>query len=414
MPLNLYRRHSRSAGKCAAGLPPDFRNYETDELRRGWKKCHCPIYADGILAGQFRRKNTKQTAWSDARHVATNWETLGRWDRLLVPPPPPVPVPAEEPQGVTVERAVSAFIQEHTASSAPNTVKKYRLIMRQLTKYAEIKGYRLIEQFRPIDIREFRQSWGVSPLTASKHLGILKAFFEYALVNEWIDKNPARLVRTPRGQSGERSQRNRERVPFSDDELKRMFHACHVAYAKQAAYRYEWTGEDLEDFIAVSIYTGLRISDVSTFHIDRLKPSGECHIRTTKNGNKVFTWVPEWLQQRIRARAQKYGPLIFGEHTTTDLNVVTDLWRRKLKRLWALCGPWKDAPMPHRFRHTFARILLERSGVTVRDVAELLGDTEDMIRRHYASWVPERQERLTAVLKEAFREKPMPKVVALR
>ncbi len=70
--------------------------------------------------------------------------------------------------------------------------------------------------------------------------------------------------------------------------------------------------------------------------------------------------------------------------------------------------------MPHRFRHTFARILLERSGVTVRDVAELLGDTEDMIRRHYASWVPERQERLTAVLKEAFREKPMPKVVALR
>ena len=67
--------------------------------------------------------------------------------------------------------------------------------------------------------------------------------------------------------------------------------------------------------------------------------------------------------------------------------------------------------MPHRFRHTFARILLQRPNVTVRDVAELLGDTEDMVRRHYAAWVTERQERLTNVLKEAFSEKPTPKFV---
>jgi integrase len=55
------------------------------------------------------------------------------------------------------------------------------------------------------------------------------------------------------------------------------------------------------------------------------------------------------------------------------MNVITDLWRRKLVKLWKLCVPWKDKPTPHRFRHTFARILLERPGVTVRDVAELLG-----------------------------------------
>jgi hypothetical protein len=49
--------------------------------------------------------------------------------------------------------------------------------------------------------------------------------------------------------------------------------------------------------------------------------------------------------------------------------------------------------------------------VTVRDVAELLGDTEDMVRKHYAAWVPERQERLTAVLKSAFSVTPKPNVV---
>ena len=62
MPLNLYRRQFRTPGECLGGYEPDFRNYESDELRRGWKKSRCPIYADGTLGGKFKRKNTKQTA----------------------------------------------------------------------------------------------------------------------------------------------------------------------------------------------------------------------------------------------------------------------------------------------------------------------------------------------------------------
>ena len=46
--------------------------------------------------------------------------------------------------------------------------------------------------------------------------------------------------------------------------------------------------------------------------------------------------------------------------------------------------------------------------MTVRDVAELLGNTEDMVRRRYSAWIPERQARLTKVLQEAFADKPRP------
>ncbi len=52
-------------------------------------------------------------------------------------------------------------------------------------------------------------------------------------------------------------------------------------------------------------------------------------------------------------------------------------------------------------------------GVTVRDVAELLGNTEQMVRKHYSAWIPERQGRLTAVLKAAFGEKPKPNVIEM-
>ena len=44
-----------------------------------------------------------------------------------------------------------------------------------------------------------------------------------------------------------------------------------------------------------------------------------------------------------------------------------------------------------------------RSGVPVADVAELIGDTEEVVKaKHYARWVPERQARLTRILQEAL------------
>ena len=82
------------------------------------------------------------------------------------------------------------------------------------------------------------------------------------------------------------------------------------------------------DGISVCVYTGLGISDVSTFHINRLLESGKCHIRTTKNGKKVYRWTPIWLQQRIRERAKFYGPLIFGSHKTTDRRVANAVLSR--------------------------------------------------------------------------------------
>ncbi len=312
---------------------------------------------------------------------------------------------------------------------ATNTQRKYRFLLGKLKAFSDLRGYINVEQWGPIDVREFRSSWGVGPQTAIKNMSVIKAFFEFCFANEWITRNPASLVKNRRSRDAGDS-RNEQKLPFSDDELKRMYEACETKYGKTelkwsreihhraaegqyARYNRKWTGQDLADFISVSVYTGLRISDVTTFNADRMQPTGEILLRTTKAGTHVYTWVPEWLQLRIRSRADMVGPLIFGEHTTNDINVITDVWRRKLNKLWALCGPWKESPTPHRFRHTFARILLQRPGVTVRDVAELLGNSEQMVRKHYAAWIPERQARLTKVLKEAFEERATPKVIQM-
>ena len=73
--------------------------------------------------------------------------------------------------------------------------------------------------------------------------------------------------------------------------------------------------------------------------------------------------------------------------------------------MFELADVGHERATPHRFRHTFAWILLER-GVPVANVSHLLGDNEKTVREHYARWVPERQARLTKILKDAFGEKP--------
>jgi len=280
-------------------------------------------------------------------------------------------------------------------------------LLAKLKEFSTARGYIMIGQWEPSDVREFRTSWAINPRTGARRMAMLKPFFEYCVSNEWITRNPARAVQNPKGRDMEQQ---KQRLPFTDDELKKMYAACPM----YGSPRHKWTGEDVADFISLSIYTGLRISDVALFNIDRMNAVGEIRLRTTKAGTHVYTWVPKWLQDRIHARAKIHGEFIFGSHATKDLDVITEGWRRKLQKVWKLCGPWKQEPSPHRFRHTFARILLQKPGVTVRDVAELLGNTEEMIRKHYGAWVPERQERLTRILREAFDEKPRPQIVAMR
>ena len=58
------------------------------------------------------------------------------------------------------------------------------------------------------------------------------------------------------------------------------------------------------------------------------------------------------------------------------------------------------------------RLLLQR-GVSPRDVADLIGDTEDVVVKHYARWVPERQERLTNILRDKLSTAPKPKLAVI-
>jgi hypothetical protein len=232
MRLNLHRRHSE---RCTGGHPVYSRSYETDELRRARKKCYCPIYASGTLGGAFRRKNTNATNWDQAKTVAAGWEQAGSWEAGIdsVPPAscvsvsPPASLPSiagNDPGRFTIEHATAAYLASRADCNArnisPETARKYRTLVNQLVAFAELKGYRMLDQFSVTDMDEFYLSWKDGVRSKGRKLERLKGFFKFCVKRKMITENPAEGLEAPIGAGSAAN-----KTPFTDTEIHRMYAA---------------------------------------------------------------------------------------------------------------------------------------------------------------------------------------------
>jgi integrase len=404
MALALYRRHRRD---CKAGHPEELRTSEYDERKKGFRRCECPIFVSGTLQRRFRRQTTAQWEWDAARAVASQLEAADDWDGAIEEPLPPKMDESRGQNRIAINDATDAYLSRcRDRAIRPPSYAKYRTFVNQLHAFARDRGYVYLDQFGVADMDLFYGSWKDGIKAKAKKLDRLKSFVKFAVKRKWLAEDIAGDLQAPAGSSIPFP-----KAPFTDDELDRIYAACDRLGAPA---KRNWTGEDAKDFIYLSVYTGLRISDVATFDITKRLHGNNVFIRAQKNNANVYTWIPDWLVHRLKAREQKYGPLIFKCGVSLTMKQLTDIWRgKRINTIFELAGPFDEKPTPHRFRHTFVRILLAK-GVPLADVAELIGDTEEVVRRHYAKWVPERQARLTKILQDAFDDKPKRKLVAIR
>jgi integrase len=257
----------------------------------------------------------------------------------------------------------------------------------------------------------FYAGWKDGVTAKAKKLERRKAFIKFCVKRDWLPKDITEDLDAPEGASV-----TVPKSPFTVEELRRIYDACDKVLrpAKTGPGYRAWYGENVKDFVYLMIYTGLRIGDAVTFDTEKRFKGNDVFLRMHKTRRPLFTWIPDWLVTRLREREGKYGSLIFAASVTNNAKHLCDIWRNKrLKKVFEFAGPWETPSHPHRFRHTFVRILLEK-GVPVPDVAELIGDTEQILRKHYAAWNPGRQDRLSKILQEAFEGKPKPRILAIR
>ncbi len=130
--------------------------------------------------------------------------------------------------------------------------------------------------------------------------------------------------------------------------------------------------------------TGIR--DVVTLKRSAVK-DGRIFVRTHKAGTQVLVPVPPAVIEALNQVPVVNPNYFFWSGTGLPKSSVAN-WQRSLRTLFELAGIEKGHA--HRMRVTMAVELLKR-GVSVENVAAILGSTPLIVQKHYAPFVQARQ-----------------------
>jgi integrase len=229
--LNLYRRHEKKCPHKHEG--------------RDHSKCRCSIWVDWRVAGKRIRKPLGLRDWQVAQQRAREMEATG-----LVQGGAPI----------TVDEAFKKFIADAEARNLrKSTLRKYDLMHRSLTAFCQNRGLLFLMQLDVDQVREFRNTWKLNSLTASKSLERLRSFFKFCLDSDWIAKNPAKAIKAGRVEEA-------EVLPFTDKEIEKILKACDT---------FNGNGQRIKALTQLMLRTGLRIGDASTISRDRFVEDGK-------------------------------------------------------------------------------------------------------------------------------------------
>jgi integrase/recombinase XerD len=393
--LSIYRRHQKG---CPHGR----------KKRRYWL-CRCPIWFDGRIRGQRIHQSMHLVDWDDAQRLAEQWIRtekilggLAQPELTLSSTSNSCLLPLSENRH-TLEDAWDQFEKkEKERNLSTATIYKYGLLRRQMEAFAARRGLRFLQDFR-LDILEmFQSEWRESAVTRSKKLERLKAFFRTATARAGIDDNPALLLKGPKLEP------NPTR-PFTKSEMSRILAAIE-RYPDKSGRFGRPNASRLRAFVLTLRYSGLRIGDVTSLHVERLDGS-KIFLYSQKTGVPVYCVLPPFVAEAL-ATILRLSENYFFWTGASKLHTAVGTWQRTLKKLFNLAAvPTGHA---HRFRDTFSVELL-LAGVPIEDVSILLGHCNiEITQNHYAPWVRDRQVRLEADLQRAWNSDPLVQQEALR
>ena len=372
--FSLWRRHE---SKC-----PHKRKGRT------CIKCSCPIWCDGEIDGRRVRKSLKTTDWARALRKLAAIEDPRHGLRECVQPGCSELVERGRCAKHTCEiaYAIAAYHNAHQDASE-GTQRNRRRCLRFIHEFLSRRGKRTVDEIDLNALNTFRSTRQLSSRTWTKELEILRHFFRFCLDNEWILRNWADRVPMPK------NLKPAPREPYQLNEITRIIAACdcigRTAYERLRA----------RAMILLLRYTALRISDVATLRRDRLR-HGEILVRTTKNGKPVKLPVHPDLQAALDVLPVPRGvegqecPYFFWSGNGTERAVIRDA-TRTMATVYKASGV--QGACSHRFRHTLATEILELGG-SIQDAADVLGDSDAIIRKHYVKWSAGRQARISELL----------------
>jgi len=172
--LAIYRRHQKHCPHLVKG--------------RKHLRCPCPLWVDGRMNGARINKSLGTTDWQKAQQTVRELETGANCTDIRTKVEP-----------ITLNQAWLRFMADLDARKLhPATVRKYRLLQKQMKEYVAHKGLGFLSQLDIDTMGEFRNGWKDGALSASKKLERLRAFFRFAVKRKWITECPVSELKAPK------------------------------------------------------------------------------------------------------------------------------------------------------------------------------------------------------------------------
>jgi integrase/recombinase XerC len=253
---------------------------------------------------------------------------------------------------------------------APLTCSAYARDVGTCIAFLEGEGLVRVGDVRPPNLRRFLFEESLTRPSASSQaraVAALKSFFAFLYDNELIDRDPARVLRTPK---------KREALPDVLDrrELARLLDATE----RNDVWKRKHDGKRERDrlLLALFAYAGLRRSELlgldwHDVDLDRRL----LRVRKAKGGRQRLVPVHPALEplfvDYLQIRAGDPEPALFvGVHgKRLSQTILTQTFLRYAR---AAGVTERKRVTPHTLRHVFASELL-RSGANLRQIQELLG-----------------------------------------
>jgi site-specific recombinase XerD len=399
--LTLWKRHSPS---CKKEHEKEFKSLEP-EKHRFFKKCQCACWVTGVhpITNQYLKRSLNTTSWEAGENLKVALESEA----------PSIVAARERAKSLTLAAALTSWIadKQYRGVSESTCSTMYRTFEACLLNFAKDYGITLLTQLDVKAVFALTESshwrkWKLS--TANRQLTNLRAFLKFALVREWIEKNPALGV--------QRAVDDSEMVdPYEPDELDRLEVAFATWTEKLETRTGQWATHPATLLCLKHVLedTGLRISDAlrarpavievqpngdGVWTLDQNKKDGKWtrkHAevtvylrRSTLEEMKRVSWCSEKYPFMTQPRKPETDRAAFKKHLHEEgIRVYT-----AMQKVGEVAGV--ENCRPHRFRHTFAVKML-MDGWELEKVARFLGHRDThTLQRHYSKWTDRRQEQL--------------------
>lgn len=387
--LTSFRRHKKECPHRNEG--------------RAYRRCRCPISAEGQLGDTYIRASLKTADWNRAQDIVREWEAKQQVVGHDAP--------------VRIGEATESFLADAQARSlAAETLKKYKSLFARLKDFAQFAGYDLLRDLDVDSMSRFRGTWKDGPRASQKKLERLRAFFRFCQKRRWLAENPASELKAPKIPV-------LPTMPYTQEEMLKIL-AATEAYQARAQSHAKLNAIRLRSLILVLRYSGLRINDVVSLSPDRLSADDKLFLYTAKTGVPVRVKLPAPVADALRKTPMMDGRYWFRT-TEAKPRTAVSRWQRRLAALFKVKAESKAKAVgaetkakavgaetktkavgirvhAHRFRDTFAVELL-LAGVPMERVSVLLGhESLRTTERHYSPWVRARQEQLERDLAQSW------------